>query len=113
MKTWAVVTIVALLAFPVRAADADAGLAAVGELGQANGLALACGDKETISRAKNLMLQHAPKTPRYGQAFEQATQQGFLAQVKGPSTCPEARAVAERIEGLAQRLRVALPAKPK
>ncbi len=102
-----------LLASPVFAAEGEAAVAAVTDLGKINGQALACGEKAAVSRAKELMLRHAPKTSRFGEAFEQATQQGFLGQVNGTAACPAAQALAERLDVSAKRLGELLPAEQK
>lgn len=113
MKTWTLLALVGLLACRAHAADGDTALATVTELGKANGQALACSEKEASARVKSLILRHVPKTPGFGQAFEEATQQGFLAQVKGQSPCPQARVIADRIDVLAQRLGELLPTEPR
>lgn len=97
-------------AFPAAAEDVEAGLAAVRQLGTLNGQALACADKDAAAHARLLMLAHAPKTPRFGTAYEEATQEGYLAQTRGAAPCPEAKALAAGIDELAQRLRTTLPA---
>lgn len=113
MKTRTVVALLALMACQAQGADGDAALAVIGELGRANGQALACGEKAASARVKTLVLRHAPKTPRFGQAFEESTQKGFLAQVKGQSSCPQAGALTDRLDTLAQRLGEVLPVQPQ
>jgi hypothetical protein len=95
---------------PVQAADADQGLARVTELAQVNGQALACQDMDTVAKAKKLMLAHAPKTPRFGSAFEEATNASYLAQVRGTAPCPAAAAFASKLDALAKALQTDLPA---
>lgn len=95
---------------PVHAADADQGLARVTELAQVNGQALACQDMDTVAKAKKLMLAHAPKTPRFGSAFEEATNASYLAQVRGTAPCPAAAAFASKLDALAKALQTDLPA---
>ena len=95
---------------PVHAADADPGLARVTELAQVNGQALACQDMDTVAKAKKLMLAHAPKTPRFGAAFEEATNASYLAQVRGTAPCPAAAAFASKLDALAKALQTDLPA---
>jgi len=94
----------------VHAADADKGLVHVTELAQVNGQALACQDMETAAKAKKLMLAHAPKTPRFGSAFEEATNASYLAQVRGTAPCPAAAAFASKLDALAKALQTDLPA---
>jgi hypothetical protein len=91
-------------------ADTDAGLNVIQDLGRLNGQALACGQMAASGQAKTLMIKHAPKTRRYGEAFEAATNTGFLAQGKDLDTCPAAAAVADQLTVLGARLRAALPA---
>lgn len=99
-------------ALPVMAEDIDAGLAAVAQLGALNGQALACADKDAAARAKTLMLAHAPKTQRFGTAYEEATQEGYLAQTRAAGGCPDAKTLAARIDDVALRLGKALPPAP-
>ncbi len=98
------------LANPAVAEDVEAGLAAVKQLGALNGQALACAEKDAAAYAKVLMLAHAPKTQRFGTAYEEATQEGYLAQTKASGTCPDTKTLAARIDEVAQRLKTALPA---
>jgi len=103
LTSWAVLS-------PVQAADAEQGLARVTELAQVNGQALACQDMDAVAKAKKLMLAHAPKTPRYGNAFEEATNASYLAQVRGTAPCPDAAAFASKLDALAKALQTDLPA---
>lgn len=113
-KTLALLIILAAAAGPVGAADgqADAGVAAIDSLGRFNGQALACGAAEQAARAKELMLKHAPRTPLYGTTFEQATQRGFMDQVKSGQDCPTADEFAKRGDTAAAQLSRLLPAAP-
>ena len=95
---------------PALADDAEAGHSAVRQLGTLNGQALACADKDAAAQARLLMLTHAPKTQRFGAAYEEATQESYLAQTRSTTACPDAKALADRISEVAQRLRAALPA---
>lgn len=103
-----------LLAAGLAAAQDDAaGLEAVRALAQLNGQALGCRDAGAAQRAKALMLAHAPKTPRYAQAFDEGTQQSFLAVTRNEVACVDAATVAGRLEAVAARLQAALPAGAK
>ena len=105
-------TILLCLAIPAYAADtaAEKALAAVKDLGAANGQALACGEAGPAQRAKALMLAHAPKTQAYGDAFQAGTQEGFAGQTRAQAgDCPPAPALAARLDQLEARLRVTLP----
>ena len=95
---------------PAFAQDVEAGLAAVRQLGTLNGQALACTDKDDAARTKALMLTHAPKTQRFGTAYEESTQESYLAQTRAATPCPDAKTLAGRIDDVAQRLRTTLPA---
>lgn len=97
---------------PAHAADTEQGLALVNELAQVNGQALACQDMATVARAKQLMLAHAPKTPRFGNAFEEGTNASYLAQVRSAAACPDAAILASKLDALTKRLQDALPATP-
>ena len=82
----------------------------LGLSGALNGQALACADKDAAAHTRLLMLTHAPKTQRFGAAYEEATQESYLAQTRATSACPDAKALAARIDDVAQRLRTTLPA---
>lgn len=97
---------------PAMSQDVDAGIAAVKQIGALNGQALACAEKDAAARAKVLMLAHAPKTARFGAAYEEATQEAFLAQTKASGTCPDTKALADKLDDAAQRLQAALPIAP-
>jgi hypothetical protein len=99
---------IAVLSAPTFAADAEAGLAAIKVLGSVNGQALACSEAGLAARAKQLMLAHAPKTPRFGAAYEEATQEAFLAQTRA-GACPDATGLTDRLNQLALRLADSLP----
>ncbi|MCM8613946.1 hypothetical protein [Accumulibacter sp.] len=109
-----------VLAVPA-VADADAipaaALAAIGELGRLSGQALACGEMGSAGQAKLLMIRHAPKTRRYGEVYEERTNQAFLAQGGDLAACPSAADFAARLDDLSRHLQsllpVAQPATPK
>jgi hypothetical protein len=90
-------------------ATIEAAVAVVRELGTVNGQALACGHSSTVAWSKVLMMNHAPKTRRFGEAFEEGTQAAFLAHSREPATCPDATALANRLQQVSERLRAALP----
>lgn len=97
------------LTFPAMAcASGDAGLSAVRDLGRLNGLTLACGQKEAASWVRVLMLNHAPKTRAYGEAYEEGTQESFLAHGKG-TPCPASAELNGRLDEIARRLKAVLP----
>ncbi len=93
---------------PAPAAD---GISEVQELGRLNGMALACRQTETAQRVKRVVINTAPKTRRYGEAFEAATQEAFLAQGKpGAAPCLGDVEMNARIETTVNRLRQIVPA---
>lgn len=97
----------------VAAADADAGLVVVTELGTVNGTALACSDMKSAARARELMLAHAPKTPRFGAAYEESTQAAFAAQTGSGKACPNDIELTDRLNRLALKLADTLPVAAK
>jgi len=99
-------------ATPATPAAVETGLKEIGELAEVNGRALACQDPAAARRAKALMLAHAPKTARYGSAFDDGTQQSYLAVTGSRVACPEPAAQQARLDALAQRLQAVLPAAP-
>jgi len=90
-------------------ASDEAGLAAVRDLGRLNGQALACGQKESAAWVRILMLNHAPKTRAYGEAYEEGTNQSFIAHNRG-TPCPAAAELAAQVDAITQRLKKVLPA---
>lgn len=101
--------LVAVLSAPTFAADAEAGLLAIKALGSVNGQALACSEAKLAARAKQLMLAHAPKTQRFGSAYEEATQEAFLGQTRSGNACPDATRLTDQINQLALQLADTLP----
>lgn len=95
--------------FAADAGDAEAGLLAIMALGSVNGQALACTELKAAGRAKSLMLAHAPKTARFGVAFDEATQAAYLAQTSGGGSCPDEISLTDRLNQLALQLDAALP----
>lgn len=95
------------------AADAEAGLLAIKALGGVNGQALACAETRVASRAKQLMLAHAPKTQRFGAAYDEATQEAFTAQTRSGKPCADATELTARLNQLALRLAETLPVTAK
>ena len=99
-----------LLVAPVHAqAPLELALQVVGELAQVNGQALACQELKVSARAKSLMIAHAPKTARFGDAYEVGTQQSYGAQINGTAACPDGATLTQRLDALAKRLQTALP----
>ena len=90
-------------------ASEEAGLAAVRDLGRLNGQTLACGQKESAAWVRILMLNHAPKTRVYGEAYEEGTNEAFVAHNRGAS-CPAPAELSAKIDEITQRLKQVLPA---
>lgn len=85
----------------------DMALQAVAELARLNGQALACRDSAAAQRAKALMLELAPKTGRFGNVFDEGTQNAFLAQTRAERPCPPAAELSAQLDAQARRLRSA------
>jgi hypothetical protein len=97
------------LTSPVHA-QADPALQAITDLSKLNGQALACQEFTVATRAKNLMLQHSPKTARFGIAFDEGTHHAFLEQTRSPTPCPDVRTLSTRLDALVLKLQTILPA---
>lgn len=105
--------LVTVLSTPTFAADAEAGLLVVKALGSVNGEALACSEMGVTARARQLMLAHAPKTPRFGAAYEEATQDAFTSQTRSGQGCASSTELTARINQLAMQLAETLPVTAK
>jgi hypothetical protein len=112
MKLISLLALLALFSLPAIGEEPDTGLVALKELGQLNGQALACSQFAQSGKAKAMMIRHAPKTRRFGEVFEEATNASFLTQGSNPDSCPSADGFASRLGDLAVRLQAALPATP-
>jgi len=99
-----------MLVTPVHAqAASELALQVVNELAQVNGQALACQELKIATRAKSLMIAHAPKTARFGDAYEVGTQQSYSAQISGTAACLDSALLTKRLDAIAQRLQTTLP----
>jgi hypothetical protein len=87
----------------------EIGFAEVRTLGTLNGQALACRQLDASSRAKTLMIGYAPKTRRYGIAFESATNAAFLAATRNGAPCPTEADLAARLAESATALQAVFP----
>lgn len=117
MKHLSLFAAAAVLAVAAHAAPEAENLAANGQtairdLGRINGLSLACRQTAAAGEAKALMIRHAPKTRRYGELFEEATNAAFLEQSKDIEPCPQPAQLAARLAELSTRLQAVLPAAP-
>ncbi len=91
--------IVALsLPIAVSATDQDPRYAAVQGLGELNGVALQCKYIDQVRRMKSAVVANAPKERSFGLAFDQATNEAFLAFIRDGEACP-AHATLERRVG--------------
>jgi hypothetical protein len=81
----------------------------IGDLAQVNGRALACSELKSARRAKDLMVAHAPKTARFGNAYEEGTQQSYASQINTPAACPDSATFSAQLDALEKRLQIALP----
>lgn len=110
MKRFALLLCFAGFALPASAeVVVDPGLAEVVTLARLNGVALACSNPEVALRIKNAMIQHAPKSPRYGVSFEQVTSTSFLDQLKlGQGSCPDTPTLAGKVDETVAKLRSAV-----
>lgn len=72
----------------VTAADEDPRYAAVKALGALNGVALQCKYIDQVRRMKAAVVGNAPKERSFGLAFDQATNDAFLAFIKDKAACP-------------------------
>ncbi|THF67332.1 hypothetical protein E6C76_02865 [Pseudothauera nasutitermitis] len=97
---------------PVHAESPGALEQAVRDLGQLNGVALACRQGALSARMRSLMIEVAPKERGVGEYFEEATSEAFLEMGRNGSECPDGRTLAERIEGVRQALLQAVGGQP-
>lgn len=110
MKRFALLLCFLGLAPSIHAAT-DVGLAKVRDLGHLNGLALACGYMDTVALIKTAIIQHAPRARQYGAAFEETTNESFLAQSRlEPTTCPDGPTLNGQVNEAARRLQAEFPA---
>lgn len=104
MKPTSLALALALLAPTAFAGEAGATITtAISELGEINGIALACQQPAIASRARNAMQTGAPKTRANGELFENATSTAFVAQGKGQA-CPDGATLSARLSNAEQAL---------
>lgn len=98
--------------FCAGAVASEAGVDEIKALGQLNGKALACAQKENLSRIKMVMINLAPKTRQHGVAFEESTHEAFITRSKeSEEACADAALNALQVESLAERLQALFPAR--
>ncbi|MBK7899675.1 MAG: hypothetical protein KA603_05885 [Azonexus sp.] len=100
-----------LAVLPAAQAVEPAAVAALEELGRINGLALACRQPALGSRARNAVTTGAPKLRDYGEIFEKATQDAYLAQGQG-AACPDGKTLSQSLDQAESALRAAFPRQP-
>lgn len=95
-----------LLSATAMCADADPRYAAIEGLGALNGVALHCKYLDQVRRMKAAVVASAPKERSFGMAFDQSTNDAFLAFVRGAQGCPPhdslERQVGQQIEVLTE-----------
>lgn len=80
-------------------------LSGAAELGRVNGVALACNYPDLVTKARAMMILRAPKTRRFGEAYEQASSAAFNEQGASGAACPEAVVLNLRLEMADLRLK--------
>lgn len=80
------------------AADTQAQYDAVEALGTLNGIALQCKHLDEMRRMKEAMVANAPKERSFGLAFDQATNDSFLAFLDAKSPCPSTAGFAADVD---------------
>jgi len=101
-------TLSQLLSSPAGAQIEDA-LQDIVRLSHLNGQALACQETRAAARAKELMLRHAPKTARFGAAFDDGTNEAYLAQIRTNPPCPDEATLMLQLAAQALKLQLSLP----
>lgn len=105
----AVLALAFALPFATPAFAADEGTAALSQIGEINGIALACQQAAIVSRARNAVQTTAPKTRANGEIFEEATNASYLQFGNGKKTCPDAATLAKRLGEAEKQLSAAFP----
>jgi hypothetical protein len=85
------------LATSVSATEQDPRYAAVQALGALNGVALQCKYIDQVRRMKAAVVASAPKERSFGLAFDQATNDAFMAFIKDKAACPSHDAFERRV----------------
>jgi hypothetical protein len=75
----------------------DARYAAVSALGSLNGVALQCRYIDQVRRMKTAIVTNVPKERSFGLAFDEATNDAFLAFIRNGDTCPPHEALQRRV----------------
>jgi hypothetical protein len=86
----------------------EEGAAAIEAIGKVNGMALACQQPAIASRARNALVNSAPKTRANGELFENATNAAYLEQGKG-AACPDTASFSKALGEAEKNLQAAFP----
>lgn len=101
----------ALTASAAALADEDVRYQAVSALGELNGVALQCKYLDQVRRMKAAVVDHAPKERSFGLAFDQATNDAFLAFVRNGDGCPPHESLERQVGHQIDRMAEAFAAK--
>jgi len=77
------------------------------QLGELNGVALNCKFLDETRRMKKALVQALPKRRQLGQAFDDITNNSFLAFIQAKSPCPDAAEFSEKVDTAIQALNAA------
>lgn len=88
-------------------ANSDGQLAAIGNLGKLNGVALQCRYLDQMRRIKQVLVLNLPKKRELGLHFEQTTNASFLAFMNEQSDCPDVSAFVSQIDDAVTELETA------
>lgn len=80
---------------------------AVEALGRLNGTALHCHYTDEVSRIKNAVVAHAPRTRPMGTVFETATTESFLASSQEQRACPSPDDFTREVDAAIEALQAA------
>ena len=103
----AVVVLALLPSSAVFAAGEDPRYTAVKGLGELNGIALQCKYIDQVRRMKAAVVANAPKERSFGLAFDQATNEAFLAFIRNGDACPTHATLERRVGHQVDTMRAA------
>lgn len=87
------------LSIPAFAGDgAEARHEALAQMGELNGVALACRYFDQTKRIKRALIEGLPKQRKLGQAFDDQTNESFIAFVKSGRSCPSPALFSEDVD---------------
>lgn len=85
-------------------AISDAQYNSIKAMGELNGVALQCKYLHETRRMKKAIVATLPKRRQLGQAFDDSTNDSFLAFIKSNSTCPDEDEFARQVDTAIQAL---------